>query len=47
MIGGVAGYRQQQELRAELQAHHNADGGGAVVRQPDQDDPVLRRPLHP
>ena len=34
-------------MRAELQRHDDADGGGAVVGQPGQHEPVLRGALHP
>ena len=41
------GPRQEEQLRAELQAHDDADGGGAPVGQPGEDEPVLRRALQP
>ncbi len=47
MIGGMAGERQQQDLRSELQPHHDADRGGIVLGQLGQHDPVLRGALHP
>ena len=47
VIGGEAGPRQKQKLRPELQGHHDADGGGVVMCQLGQDQPVLRHPLHP
>jgi hypothetical protein len=46
-IGGGTGERQQDELRAELAAHHDADGGGAVAGQLGEHQPVLPDPLHP
>src|ERR1700761_9041380 len=32
---------------AELQPHDDPNGGGVVVRQFREDDPILRRALHP
>ena len=31
MVGHPTGHRHQQQLRPELQAHHNADRGRVVV----------------
>jgi len=46
MVGGGAGPGQQEELGRKLQRHDHAQGGGALVRQDRQHQPILRRPLH-
>src|SRR3954451_7010910 len=47
MIGGIAGPRHQQQLRPELQRHHDADRRGALMGELGQDQPVLGGALHP
>ncbi len=47
MIGRKAAPGQQQEQRAELQRHDDADGGRVVVGQLRQHQPALRRALQP
>ena len=47
MIGGKAGPGQQQELRPELQRHDDADGGGVVMGELGEHQPILGRALHP
>jgi hypothetical protein len=47
MIRDETGQGQQQDLRAELQPHHDTHRGRVAVRQFGEDDPVLRGALHP
>ncbi len=47
MIGRKTGQGQQQEMRPELQRHHDAHGGRIVVGQLGEHEPALRDALHP
>ncbi len=46
-VGGRSRPRQEQQLRPELQRHHRADRRGAVMGEPGEHQPGLRRALHP
>jgi len=47
MVGGEAGPGQQQELRPELQGHHQADRRSVVIGELGEHQPVLPGPLYP
>src|SRR5579872_2070696 len=47
MIGGKPGERQEQKLRTKLQPRHHADSYGTIVSELSENDPILRRALHP
>ena len=38
---------QQKQLRGKLQAHDDTNGGGVVVRQLREHEPILGNALHP
>jgi hypothetical protein len=46
-IGRIAGQGKQQQMRAVLQRHGDAERGAIVVRQLRQHQPALRDALHP
>jgi hypothetical protein len=47
VVGREARPRQQHELRAELERHHDPHGRRVVMRQLREHEPVLRGTLHP
>ena len=47
MIGGEAGPGHHEQLRPELECHHDADGGRAMIRELGENEPILGRALHP
>ncbi len=46
MVGGETGEGKEEDLRAELERHDDADGSGVVMGELGEDDPVLRGALH-
>ncbi|MBB6186741.1 hypothetical protein HDE77_001091 [Rhodanobacter sp. MP7CTX1] len=47
MIGRKASHGQQQQLRTELERHHDTDRGRVPVGELGEHDPVLGGALHP